>query len=147
MPSVGAASIACEQKCAPRSWAGVGESAPLKTPTSVRLNIHFFFEKKSLHASSQLFIYFLSSSLLLSSLTRKRCYPQRSSEQAAVTGVVLSPPRYVSLVFVAHRVRHCHCSSTFIECSELTLSRFPLVIFLCKKKSLQACTRSDLTRN
>ena len=38
MLSVGAASIACEQKCIPRSWGGFGESAPLQTPMSVRLS-------------------------------------------------------------------------------------------------------------
>ena len=35
------------------------------------------------------------SSLLLSSSTRRRFYPQRSSGQAVVTGIVPSPPRYV----------------------------------------------------
>ena len=36
---------------------------------------------------------FFKSSLLLSSSTRRRFYPQRSSGQAVVTGVVPSPPR------------------------------------------------------
>ena len=35
---------------------------------------------------------------------------------AVVTGVVPSPPRYVPSFLVAHRVRHSHCSSMFIEC-------------------------------
>ena len=73
------------------------------------------------------------SSLLLSSLTRRRVYPQRSFGQAVVTGVVQSPPWYVALFFVVHRVQRSHCSSIFIECSLLTLSRFPLIISLCKK--------------
>ena len=38
-----------------------------------------------------------------------------ASGQAVVSGVVPPPPRYVPSVFIAHRVRHSHCSSTFIE--------------------------------
>ena len=56
------------------------------------------------------------SSLLLSSSTRRRFHPQRSSGQAVVTDVVPSPLRYVSSIFIAHRVQHSHCSSIFIEC-------------------------------
>ena len=55
------------------------------------------------------------SSLWLSSSTRRRFYPQRSSGQAVVTGVVPSP-LCVPLNFIAHRVQHSHCSSIFIEC-------------------------------
>ena len=51
-----------------------------------------------------------------------------------VTGVVPSPPRYVPSFFVAHRVQHSHCSSVFIECSLLTLSRFPPIIFFMQEK-------------
>ena len=41
-------------------------------------------------------ICFFKSSLLLSSLTRRRFYPQQTSgQQAVVTGVYPSPPRYV----------------------------------------------------
>ena len=29
---------------------------------------------------------------------------------------LLPPGTYVSLVFIAHRVQHSHCSSIFIEC-------------------------------
>ena len=54
------------------------------------------------------------SSLLLSSSTRRRFYPQRSSGQAVATGAVPSPPRYVPLILVAHRVQHSHCASIFI---------------------------------
>ena len=39
---VGAASAACERPCNPRSWGGFGESAPLRTSTSIRLNLQFF---------------------------------------------------------------------------------------------------------
>ena len=60
---------------------------------------------------------------------RDRFYPQQSSGHAVVTGVVLSPPRYVPLIFIAHTVQHSHCSSIFIECCQLTLSRFPLINF------------------
>jgi len=87
-----------------------------------------------------LFYLFIYSFFLFITFTfqpiRRRFYPRRSSGQAVVTGVVPSPPRYVPLFFVAHRVQHSHCSSIFIECSQLTLSRFPLINFLCKKKSL-----------
>ena len=41
-------------------------------------------------------------------------YPQRSSGQVVVTGVV-PPPRYVPSIFIAHRVQRSHCSSIFIE--------------------------------
>ena len=78
---------------------------------------------------------FRKSSLLLSSSTRihRRFYPQRSSGQAVVTGVVPSPPRYVPSFFILHRVQHSHCSSIFIECCQLTLSRFPLVNLYARK--------------
>ena len=49
-------------------------------------------------------------------LKSRSFYPQRSSGQAVVTGVVPSPPRYVPSIFIAHRVQHSHCSSIFIEC-------------------------------
>ena len=39
---VGAASAACERPCSPRSWGGVGESAPLRTSTSIRLSVQLF---------------------------------------------------------------------------------------------------------
>ena len=42
MLSVGAAPVACEQICAPRSWGGFGKSAPLQTSTSIRLSVQFF---------------------------------------------------------------------------------------------------------
>ena len=42
MLSVGAASAACERPCNPRSWEGFGESAPLRTSTSIRLSVQFF---------------------------------------------------------------------------------------------------------
>ena len=40
--SVGAASVACERNCAPCSWGGFGESAPLQTSTSIRLSVQCF---------------------------------------------------------------------------------------------------------
>ena len=42
MLSVGAASVACEPKCAPRSWGRFGEPVPLQTSTSIRLSVYFF---------------------------------------------------------------------------------------------------------
>ena len=36
---VGGASISCKQKYAPLFWGGFGESAPLQTPTIVRLSV------------------------------------------------------------------------------------------------------------
>ena len=56
-----------------------------------------------------------AAKLSVSSSTRRRFYPQRSSGQAVVTGVVPSP-RYVPLIFIPHRVQHSHCSSIFVEC-------------------------------
>ena len=62
--------------------------------------------------------YIFYSSLLLSSSTRTRFHPQRSSGLAAVTGVVCSfSPSVRAFIFIAHRVvQHSHCSSTVIEC-------------------------------
>ena len=62
------------------------------------------------------FSFFFKSSLSLSSSTRRTFYPQRSSGQAVVTGVVASSPRYLPSIFIAHRIQHSHCSSIFIEC-------------------------------
>ena len=42
MLSVGAAPVACERSCTPRSWGGFGESAPLQTSTSIRLSVQCF---------------------------------------------------------------------------------------------------------
>ena len=77
--------------------------------------------------------FFFSPSLLLSSSTRRRFYPQRPSGQAVDTGVVPFPPRYVPSIFIAHRVQHSHCQSVFIECCQLTLSRFPLTNFYARQ--------------
>ena len=54
------------------------------------------------------------SSPLLSSSTRRRCYPQRPLGQAVITGAVPFP-RGTCLHFVAHRVQHSHCSSIFMR--------------------------------
>ena len=42
MLSVGAASVTCERKYAPRSWGDFGESAPLQPSTSVRMSVQFY---------------------------------------------------------------------------------------------------------
>ena len=63
----------------------------------------------------------------------------------------LLPPgtgaRHVPSIFIARRVQHSHCSSIFIECCQLTLSRFPLVIvifFMQEKVPTGKCTRWEL---
>ena len=48
-----------------------------------------------------IFVLFYSSSLLLSSVTRRRIYPQLSSGQAVVPGVIPSSPRYVPSFFLS----------------------------------------------
>ena len=42
-------------------------------------------------------------------------------------------------MFIAHarRVQHSLCSSIFIECCSILLSRYPLVNFYARKKSLR----------
>ena len=77
-------------------------------------------------------VFVFPSSLLLSSLNRRRFHPQRSSSgQAVLTGVVPSPPRYVASFFVAHRVQHYSpCSSIFIECMQLAHAFALSAIFL-----------------
>ena len=64
------------------------------------------------------FFFFFSTLLLLYSSTRRRFYPQRSSGQAVVTGVVPSPTRYVP--------------SFLFERSEFLIDTF-------QKKSLRVC--------
>ena len=56
-------------------------------------------------------------------------------DKPTVTVVVSSAARYVPWIFIAHRVQHSHCSSIFIECCSLTLSRFLLIIFLKARKN------------
>ena len=70
---------------------------------------------------------------LLSGLTRRGLYPQRSSGQAVIAGVTPFPPRPVRAFLVPRRVQHSRCSSIFIECCQLTLSRFPLIDFYARK--------------
>ena len=56
------------------------------------------------------------------------------------------PGLYVPSVFIAQKVQHCHWSSTFIKCCQLTLSHFPRVN-LCTRKSpydfIRICTRGN----
>ena len=82
-----------------------------------------------------LFFYFFQHRFYFPALLEGVFYPQQASGQAVARGVHPSPPRYVPLLFAAHRVQHPHCSSIFIECSKLTLSRFLLVNFLFARKS------------
>ena len=69
-----------------------------------------------------------------------------ASGQTVDTGVVPSSPRFLISIYIAHRVQKSHCSSTFIECCQLKLSRFPQVN-LCARKSpheyIGASTRGD----
>ena len=73
-------------------------------------------------------VYFFQSSLSLSSLTRRRFYPQRySSGQVVLAGVVPSPPPYVPpflsrIRFIIPTARRC-----FIEFCYFTIPRFPLI--------------------
>ena len=62
-----------------------------------------------------------------------------ASGQAVVSGVAPSPPPYVPSVFIAHRVQHSRCSSTFFRRMLLTHA-FALSAsqFVHKKKS-NAC--------
>ena len=66
--------------------------------------------------------------------TRRRFYPQRSSGQAVVTGVVPSPPRYVPscLSRIGLSIPTARRFSPN-ECCQLTLSRFPLINFSSRK--------------
>ena len=47
----------------------------------------------------------------------------------------------MSSVFAAQRVQHSHCSSSFIECCQLTLSRFPRVNLGTTKRPYEFWTR------
>ena len=64
--------------------------------------------------------------------------------QAVVTGVVISPPRFLPLIFIAHRAQQSHCSSIFhgvLLTHALALSASQ---FVHKKKShefIRGCTR------
>ena len=85
---------------------------------------------------------FSLSSFLLSSSTRTRFYPQRSSGQAVVTGVVPSPPRYVPLIFIAHR----SAFPLLVDFHRMLLTHALALSanhFLCKKKSLRVCALGE----
>ena len=68
----------------------------------------------------------------------------QASGQAVVAGVVPSLPWLVPSISIAHRVQQSSCSSAFVECCYLTLSRFPQVN-LCTSKSpsrIYTCVQS-----
>ena len=46
-------------------------------------------------------------------------------------------PRVLAFISIAHRVQHSHCSSIFIGCCYLALSRFPPIIFYARKSLYQ----------
>ena len=81
---------------------------------------------------------FFLSSLLLSSLARRRFHPRQTSGQAMVTGVYPSPPPVRAFIvcraYYIGFIQHSHCSSIFIECNLLTLSCFPPINFLMQEK-------------
>ena len=113
--------------CCTRTLVGVGSSRSRATAASRAAEVHHHVE----HRSAQTFFCFVSK-LLLSSSTRRRFYPQRSSGQAGGHRCRPFPP-VRAFIFIAHRVRHSHCSSILIECCPLSLSRFPLINFYARK--------------
>ena len=81
--------------------------------------------------------------LLLSSSTRRRFYPQRSSGQAVVTGVVscLPPGTCLHLSRIGFSIPTSRRFSSNVANS---LSRFPLIDFYAiKKKSLRVCALGE----
>ena len=68
-------------------------------------------------------------------VTRRRCFTLGDllDKPWSQVSSLASPPRYVPLFFVAHRVQLSRCSSISIESSQLTLSRFPLINFYARK--------------
>ena len=85
-----------------------------------------------------LFIYCIIfwSSLLLSSSTRRRFYPQRSSGQAVVTGVVPSSPRYVPsfLSRIGFSIPTARRFSSNVANSRSRVFRYLVVIFFMQEK-------------
>ena len=105
-------------------------SCPIKSTTTCRIFLRFFV--------------FFSSSLSLSSRACTRFYPKPSSGQAVVTGAYPSSPPARAFVF-------CRIGFSFPTARRLpsnvanSRSRvFRWLFFLCKKKTLRACTRWDL---
>ncbi len=49
------------------------------------------------------------------------------------TCVAPSPPRFSPSISIAHIVQQSHCSSIFVECCQLTISRFPQVNLRTRK--------------
>ena len=73
------------------------------------------------------------------------CFP--ASGQAVVTGVVLSPPRFLPSSFIAHRFQQSHCSSIFrrvLLTHALALSASQLVHKIKSPNDFfRVCTRGD----
>ena len=63
-----------------------------------------------------------------------------TSEQAVVTGVVLSPPRFLPSTFFAHRVQQSHCSSIFHRVLLTHALALSASQFVHKKKSQRIYT-------
>ena len=64
-----------------------------------------------------------------------------ASGQAVVTGVVPSPPRFLLLVSIAHRVQQSNCSSIFQRVLLTRALALSATQFARKKKSLRIYTR------
>ena len=58
-----------------------------------------------------------------------------ASEQAVVTGVVPSPPRFLPSIFIAHRGQQSHCSSVFHRVLQTHALALSTSQFVHKKKS------------
>ena len=63
-----------------------------------------------------------------------------ASGQAVVTGVVLSPPRFLPSIFIAHRVQQSHCSSIIHRVSPTHALALSASQFIHKKKSQRIYT-------
>ena len=64
-----------------------------------------------------------------------------ASGQAVVTGVIPSPPRFLPLIFIAHRVQQSHCSSIVHRMLLTHALAFTASQFVHKKKSQRIYTR------
>ena len=69
------------------------------------------------------------------------CFYFPVSGQAVVAGVVPSPPRFLRIIFIAHRVQQSHCSSIFHRVMlTLALARSANQFVHNKKKSQRIYT-------
>ena len=90
--------------------------------------------------------HFFLTSLLLSSLTRRRFFILSDLLDKPWSQVSYLAPGTCLQFFITHRVQHSHCSSTFIECCWLKLSRFLLVNFYAVKGPYEYALRLEPTK-